>query len=205
MRTTTRAMKTITLAFGAMLAFKATAAETPGAQAQGHQGEGSAGAETLRSPYAGQPGAGAIGLLPDEVKALSEGTGMALALAAEANGFPGPRHLLDAAAAGQLALSPEQREAVQRQYDRMLGEAEGKGQEILQAEANLATRFRRSQIDEATLRDLVDRIGRLRADLRFIHLRTHLETKALLTPEQLARYNTLRGYNTDAGPHQRGH
>ncbi len=186
------------LAAGASICSAAEPSADPGAR---HHGSAAA-ADTLRSPYSTLPGTGATGLLPQEVQGLTKGEGMALALAAEANGYPGPRHLLDAATAGQLELRPGQREAIQRIYDRMLAEAVAKGQDILQAEANLALRFRHAHIDEAALRDLVDRIGRLRADLRFIHLRTHLETKALLTPEQLARYNTLRGYDAGAGSGQ---
>ncbi len=81
----------------------------------------------------------------------------------------------------------------------MSAEARAKGQEILDAEAHLALRFRHAHIDEPTLRGLLERIGTLRAELRFIHLRTHLETKALLTPEQVARYNAVRGYDGSGG------
>ncbi len=183
----------------------AAPAETPGHPAPGPGGHGSAAGATVRSPYAAQPDARDTGLLADEVEALTKAAGMAMALPAELNGYPGPRHLLDAASAGQLELRPEQREAIQRIYDRMLGAAKAKGLEVLQAEANLATQFRHAHIDEATLRDLVDRIGRSRADLRFIHLRTHLETKPLLTAEQIARYNALRGYEAGGGAsHQHG-
>ena len=190
----------------AAAAVLAAAAETPMDPGTSHQHPAGAAAESLRSPYAAIPGTAASGLLPEEVEGLTKGQGMALALAAEVNGYPGPRHLLDAAHAGQLELLPEQRATIQRIYDRMLAEAKAKGQEILQAEEGLAMRFRHGQIDEATLRNLLGHIGLLRADLRFIHLRTHLETKAILSPEQVARYNALRGYQGGAGsdPH-RGH
>ena len=58
--------------------------------------------------------------------------------------------------------------------------------------------------DDAGLRKSLERIGLLRVDLRFVHLRTHLETQCLLTPDQIARYNTLRGYtasSSDLRPH----
>ena len=183
----------------------AIGAETTADPAAGHHAPGGAAGAALSPPYAAQPGAKDTGLLREEVEGLTKGTGMALALPAEMNGYPGPRHILDAAAAGHLPLTADQREAVQHLADRMSAEARAKGQEILQAEANLALRFRHAHIEEATLRDLVDRIGRLRAELRFIHLRTHLETKALLTTEQLGRYNTLRGYDAGGSSHQPGH
>lgn len=188
----------------AAAAVLAGAAETPAGPATGHQHSGGAAADTLRSPYAAIPGTAASGLLPEEVEGLTKGQGMALALAAEANGYPGPRHVLDAAASGQLDLRPEQREAFLRLYDRMLAEAKAKGQEILRAEEELAMRFRHGHIDEPSLRETLGQIGQLRAQLRFIHLRTHLKAKALLTPEQVARYRTVRGYDAGGGPHQHG-
>lgn len=192
------------LVFVTTLAAAGTAAESPATPTAGTHGTGDPRAGDLHSPYAGQASAGITGLLPNEVEALSNGSGMALALPAELNGYPGPRHVLDAVDAGQLSLRPDQREAIQRLYDRMLGDAKAKGQEILQEEASLATRFCRVQIDEVTLRDLLERIGRLRVELRFIHLRTHLATKALLTPEQIARYNAVRGYDRSDPGHE-GH
>jgi Spy/CpxP family protein refolding chaperone len=185
---------------GAFLALAVAAALAAAAEPAAHSHKPETAAQApLVSPYVGEGDARATGLLPEEVEGLAKGSGMAMALPAELNGYPGPRHVLDAADAGQLPLRPEQREAVQRLYDRMLAEAKAKGQEILQAEASLARRFRHAHIDEATLREALERIGRLRADLRFFHLRTHLETKALLTPEQIARYNAVRGYDVPAG------
>jgi len=178
----------------------ALAAETP------HPKPETTSQKPLASPYAGQRDARTTGLLPEEADGLEKGAGLAMALPAELNGYPGPRHLLDAADTGHLSLRPDQREAVQRLYDRMLAAAKAKGQEILQAEAQLALSFRHAHIDEATLREGLERIARLRAELRFIHLRTHLETKALLTPEQIDRYNVLRGYDAPAaGSEQHKH
>jgi len=189
---------TMSLVIIAMLVIGAVAAENqpaPGTKPASHAG--------LRSPYAGQHHAAETGLLANEFAALSMGTGFAMALPAELNGYPGPRHVLDATDASQFSLSPGQREAIQNLYDRMLSEARAKGQEIIQAEAQLALRFRQADVDETTLGEILQRIANLRADLRFIHLHTHLKTKVLLTPEQIGRYNTVRGY--DAGRLHPGH
>jgi hypothetical protein len=35
--------------------------------------------------------------------------------------------------------------------------------------------------------------------LRYTHLRTHLTAQELLTPQQVAQYNALRGYAAKAG------
>ncbi len=161
------------------------------------------GKEALRSPYAGERDAAETGLRADELEALSKGAGLAMALPAELNGYPGPRHVLDAADAGQFSLSPTQREAMQDLYDRMSSEAKAKGREIIQAEAQLALRFRQADMDDPILREIVQRIANLRAELRFIHLRAHLKTRLLLTPEQIGHYNAVRGY--DAGRLHPGH
>jgi Spy/CpxP family protein refolding chaperone len=192
----------LTLAIVGAACSLAVAGEATPSAVTGHQGSGGFSASPVHSPYAAHPGAAATGLLPEEVDGLVNGKGMALALAAEVNGYPGPRHVLDAADAGQLVLQPEQRAAVERLNAQMLAGAKAKGQEILEAEAHLAQRFRHGHIDEASLRETLNRIGQLRIELRFIHLRTHLTTRALLTPDQIARYNAARGYDgAGGGPH----
>lgn len=175
-----------------------TAETLPDAKSSPHH-SGSAASANVPSPYAVLRGTAATGLLPEEVEGLLSGKGMALALAAEVNGYPGTRHVLDATDAGQLALRSDQRAAVERLNAQMLEEAQAKGKEILQAEAQLAQRFRQGHIDEASLRESLAHIGQLRAELRFIHLRTHLTTRALLTADQIARYKTVRGYEVPSG------
>mgnify|MGYP003333618754 CR=1 FL=1 len=51
-------------------------------------------------------------------------------------------------------------------------------------------------------------IGATQAALRAAHLKYHLTTVAILTPEQVVRYNELRGYTGHAAPahhHQQMH
>jgi len=52
---------------------------------------------------------------------------MGVARAAELNGYPGPRHVLDAARDGRLHLSPAQGQAVQRLFDDTAREAQRLG------------------------------------------------------------------------------
>jgi len=164
-----------------------------------------AAAQATRSPYAAHADVAVTGLLPDEVESLTAGKGMAQALPAEVNDFPGPLHVLEAADAGTLALEPSQRQEMQRIFDAMHDAAAAKGREILGAEAHLAKRFRHRHIDAATLKELVDGIARLRGELRTIHLQAHLETAALLTGEQIAVYRTIRGYDDPSGGHDHQH
>ena len=199
-------MLAMAIAILAAASSPAVTAETSADPVSDHHNPGGAPTSNLRSPYAVLRGTAATGLLPEEVEGLVSGKGMALALSAEVNGYPGPRHVLDAAEAGQLTLQPDQRAAVERLNTQMLKEAQAKGQEILQAEAHLAERFREGHIDDSSLRESLEHIGQLRAQLRFVHLRTHLTTRALLTAEQIGRYNTVRGYEVSSGgsqPHTR--
>ena len=51
-------------------------------------------------------------------------------------------------------------------------------------------------IDADALQRLTQDAGMKHARLRAEHLRTHLAQTALMTPQQIARYNSLRGYDT---------
>jgi hypothetical protein len=46
-------------------------------------------------------------------------------------------------------------------------------------------------------------IAELQGRLRAVHLSAHLETRALLNPDQIARYEQLRGYGDQQAPAQR--
>jgi hypothetical protein len=125
---------------------------------------------------------------------------MGLARPAELNGYPGPRHVLEAVAAGHMHVTPEQHTAVQQVFDRMAIEAMRLGAQILIEEQALEEAFRAGTISAAELQDRVGRLTALLGELRIVHLRAHLETRALLTPHQIQRYNVVRGYTS----HERG-
>lgn len=150
--------------------------------------------QPLTSPYRTQIVSEIRGMSSTEIDDLREGRGMGLARAAELNGYPGPRHVLDAVEAAQLHLSPEQLQAVRQLFERMSDEARRLGAAILQEEAALEAAFRAGRIAEADLHARVARLAALSGELRAIHLRTHLETRGLLTEHQIKRYNEVRGY-----------
>jgi hypothetical protein len=155
------------------------------------------------SPYREQHQAGARGLSRAEIDDLVAGRGMGLARAAELNGYPGPRHVLDAAHDGALALTPEQRTSVQRVFDGMEREAKRLGAQVIAEEGALETAFRRGAITETELGERVKRLAMIQGELRQVHLRAHLATRALLTDAQVARYEELRGYTSSApAPHK---
>jgi len=162
--------------------------------------------QPLISPYREQLASEIRGLTTKEIEDLREGRGMALARAAELNGYPGPRHVLDGVEAGEFHLAPEQLAAVQRLFQEMSTEAQRLGSAILKEEQALEAEFRARRIDAPNLRERVARIATLQSELRVIHLRTHLETRALLTDHQVEQYNEMRGYTgSRAGPDQHNH
>ena len=144
------------------------------------------------SPYAGTQSADVPTLTDEEVRQLREGDGMGLARPAELNRYPGPKHLLELE--DDLPLSAEQGEAIREIRARMLDAAQAKGAEILQVEAHLAAAFSDTTIDENTLARMTSHLGALRGELQAIHLRAHIESRALLSEAQLDRYDELRGY-----------
>lgn len=161
-----------------------------------------AGAETVL-PYAGWQARDIKALSPQQVDDLRAGRGMSLALAAELNGYPGPRHVLDLGE--QLALTAAQREAFEALFREMQAEARRLGAAILEQEAALDRAFGSGRADDAGLRARLNRLGALQGELRYSHLRSHLTARALLTPAQVARYDALRGYGGATEPSEGGH
>lgn len=159
-------------------------------------------AAAQESRYTEHAGREIKALSPEAVAGLLAGEGMGLALAAELNGYPGPKHVLELAEG--LELTAEQRAAVERVHAAMAREAVALGEEVVAAEWRLDALFARGEARSETLRTALDELGRLRASLRYAHLAAHLETKVLLTEEQVERYQHLRGYGTD-GAHHRHH
>lgn len=154
--------------------------------------------DRLTSPYREQRAGEIRGLTPEEIADFRQARGMGLARAAELNGYPGPRHVLDAEREGQLHLSPDQVRTVTRLFGAMVTDAKRVGELILGEERDLEQEFRAGTIGEADLRARLARIAALQGELRVIHLKTHLETRAALADHQIRRYNELRGYA--AGP-----
>lgn len=144
------------------------------------------------SPYAGQERREIKGLSAEEIAQLQNGDGMGLALAAELNHYPGPRHALELAHG--LELSAAQVRDVERIREAMSLEARRLGELTIEKERQLDGAFARATIDEAALRTLTQEIARAQGELRFSHLRAHIQVRALLSADQVKRYDELRGY-----------
>jgi hypothetical protein len=144
------------------------------------------------APYAGQQERQIKSLSQKDVDDLLAGQGMGLAKAAELNGYPGPAHVLEHAAA--LALNDTQRESTEALMRAHKTRARTLGSDLVTSERDLDRAFAQGSIDKALLAKLTADIGRKQAELREEHLRTHLEQTALLTKEQVHKYAELRGY-----------
>lgn len=131
-------------------------------------------------------------LSEQQISDLRAGRGMGLALAAEVNGYPGPAHVLELA--DQLRLSTEQRARTEELFAAMRAEAIGVGEQVIRREVELDRMFAERTVDLTGMHVVLDEIGLRQASLRLVHLKYHLAMRALLTPEQIARYQTLRGH-----------
>ena len=131
-------------------------------------------------------------LTPEEVEQYRAGAGMGYAKAAELNQFPGPMHVLELAA--PLGLSAEQRAATERLMQTHKAEARALGAKLVAAEQHLERLFSSRQVDDARLAQAVSAAARLQGEYRLSHLETHRRMRALLTEEQVHRYDMLRGH-----------
>ncbi|MBV6658036.1 MAG: hypothetical protein KI785_09750 [Devosiaceae bacterium] len=153
------------------------------------------GSQTAEQPYAGFESRSITSLSDDDIEQLRSGAGWGLALPAELNNHPGPAHLLENSDA--IGLDAAQRTQVQALFDTMRADAIAAGERLIAAESALDEGFRAGDLTADDLRALLDEAVEAREALRFIHLSQHLRTVDILTEEQIARYNTVRGYADD--------
>lgn len=167
------------------------------AQGSTHSGHSPDGQHNASSRYAGQEENRIIkSLSPEDVQSLQTGTGDAfggMAILAELNGYPGPRHALDLA--NELGLSDEQEKNITAVYNDMKEKAVKLGLEIINTEKAANDAFTTKSINDTQLKQLVLRSGQLYGQLRYVHLSTHLSMLNILTSEQTSLYNQLRGYS----------
>ena len=145
------------------------------------------------SGYAGEQLRSIKSLSASDVTSLQVGAGMGLAKAAELNGYPGPMHVLELKT--QLKLTDQQRAAAEALMAAHKTQARALGAQLIEAERALDAAFALKTADPTSVTELTMRIGELQAKLRGEHLQTHLTQTAMLTPEQIANYQILRGYN----------
>ena len=154
------------------------------------------GAAPAQSPYAGMQTRPIKALSAQQIDDLKAGRGMGLALAAELNGYPGPSHVLELS--DKLSLSPAQRDRIQNLFEAMKAESIPIGTRLIEQESALDQHFASRSITPEALQDATTKIGMTQAELRNAHLKYHLETAQVLSPDQMKQYADLRGYSSGA-------
>ena len=144
------------------------------------------------TPYAGLEARDIKALSPEQIEDLKAGRGMGLALAAELNGYPGPRHVLDFAR--QLALTPDQQRHTTELFDAMRQETSALGLRLIEAERALDRLFAERRATPQSVAAATQLAGSVEGELRAAHLRYHLSMMEVLTPQQIESYSRLRGY-----------
>lgn len=148
-----------------------------------------------KSKYIGQEKRDIKSLSSEDIKELRAGAGWGLAKAAELNGLPGPKHILEMKK--EIELTAEQEKMVIALYKDMNKEAIGLGNKLIEYEEELNNRFAERNIDEKMLDELLGKISETYKSLRFTHLSAHLKTPSILRENQIEKYNKLRGYSSD--------
>ncbi len=151
----------------------------------------------IHSPYAGQEKRGIKALPQADVEGLLAGAGTpfgGMAKPAELNGYPGPRHVLDAVEAGEFEITEKQKTQIEELYEEMKVRAITLGEKIISIEQRIDDEFANKTVTSGGLRENIADSADMYGQLRFVHLKYHLQIVGILTPEQIERYNTLRGY-----------
>lgn len=151
------------------------------------------------SPYAGQEHRAIKALSEQEVSDYVNGRGMGSSKAAELNHYPGPRHVLDHAA--ELGLSEQQTAKTKRLYDAMASEATRIGKQIVQKESELEALYASQKANAENTQRIVRELATLQAQYRLTHLNAHLSMKQILSPQQIATYDRVRGYDGTKSNH----
>ena len=148
------------------------------------------------SPYAGWQGRTIKALSAEQIEDLINGRGMGMALPAELNGYPGPRHVLELAR--DLHLRPDQLARTRDLFQDMEAKAIALGEQIVAHEASLDQLFASGTASAAALQEMTATLGRLTGELRAHHLGYHLAMRDLLDAHQVEMYQRLRGYAASA-------
>ena len=118
-----------------------------------------------KSKYIGQERREIKSLSNDDIKELRSGAGWGLAKAAELNGLPGPKHILEMKK--EIELTAEQEKTVVALYNDMHTEAIALGNQFIEYERELNNRFAERKIDEKVLGKLLTKISETYKLLRY--------------------------------------
>jgi hypothetical protein len=126
----------------------------------------------------------------DEIVGLLEGKGLGMAKAAEKNGFPGPKHVLELE--DKLELTDEQKVEVTDIFVDAQVDFRTLGREVVEAEAALNRAFAARGISQAQIASLTRAAAEARGNLQARHLAAHVATRPVLSDAQVQKYVELR-------------
>ena len=156
-----------------------------------------------QSPYQDLEERDIKSLSQKQIEGYLEGRGMGMALAAELNNYPGPKHVLELS--DSLNITAEQKKQIEAIFNAMHEEAIELGKLIVAKEKEMDRLFASGKITDNSLASLLTEIGDLKGKLRFAHLRAHLKTAEMLDSAQIKKYSQLRGYLRHHMHHHRQH
>jgi Spy/CpxP family protein refolding chaperone len=139
---------------------------------------------TVCAPLISQP------TVPSDKEQLLKGEIAEQTLVAEVNGFLSPQKIISLK--DQIGLTNDQQKKIEEMLENLPVSATVKGQEIVEAEENLSKLFGTGKINEKTLRTKLEAIGKLRAELRFVHLQVYLQVKQFLSFNQWERLKEVQ-------------
>ena len=151
--------------------------------------------ESHKSDYTGEVDRVIKSLSANDIKDLTLGNGMGLAKAAELNGYPGPKHVLEMQE--ELLLEKEQLTSIKLIFEEMKSQARSQGKIFISLEKSLNDHFSNATITNDTLESTVKNISEAKNNLRYIHLSAHIKTTEILSKNQIKKYNQLRGYSNN--------
>jgi Spy/CpxP family protein refolding chaperone len=128
--------------------------------------------------------------IPPDKDQLLKGEASGQAFVAEKNGFPPLQKII--ALKDQLGLTKEQMKKINEMATNLSISAAVKGQEIVEAEEDLNKLFESGTVNDKTLRMKLEQIGKMRADLRLVHLQVYLKEKQILSTKQWERLKELQ-------------
>jgi len=128
--------------------------------------------------------------IPSDKEDLEKGAGAGMAKYADLNGYPGPKHILELQ--DTLKLSDKQKREIEALFNEMKSNAVAKGMLIVEKERKLEALFRNEKATATEVHSLSAEIGKLRGELRAVHMSAHIKAKEILTKEQSALYSLTR-------------
>ena len=144
------------------------------------------------SPYAGQEKRQIKTLSEREVNGYLNGHGMGFAKVVELNHFPGPKHVLELS--DELNLSAYQHKRAESIFDEMHTQAVKLGATIVNQERSLDSLCADQLVTDSSLYHATVKIAALQGELRYTHMRAHLQMVKIMSEGQIRTYDQLRGY-----------